>query len=223
MQKGDFVRIGYTGRIKGSNVLFDTTDEALARKENAFNKNARYGPMAIIVGEKRVLKGLDEAILEMHVKEKKHIEVPPEKAFGQRDGNLLKTFPISQFRNQNIDPLPGMLVTMNNALGKVLSVSSGRVRLDFNHPLAGKTLMYEIEVKEKLEKDGDKAASILEFYTGSSGIVKISGEEAIINSDASQEAKGAVSKDVMKYLPLIKRVKFEEVFEAKAEEKKGKK
>ena len=116
MQKGDFVRVLYTGRIKGSNELFDTTDEALARKENAFNKNARYGAASIIIGEKRVIAGLDEAILTMHVKEKKNVEIPPEKAFGQRDGALLKIFPLSQFRTQNIDPVPGMLVTMNNAL-----------------------------------------------------------------------------------------------------------
>lgn len=212
MQKGDFVKITYTGRIKGTNELFDTTDEALARKESAFNRNARYGPMPVITGEKRVIAGLDDALMGMGVREKKTVEVAPEKAFGQRDAKMIKLFPAAQFRTQNIDPYPGMLVTMNNALGKVMSVSSGRIRVDFNHPLAGKTLVYDLEVVEKIDSNEGKAKAIVDFYVGD-GTAKLHGEEAVLNVDAGKEVKEAISKEIMKYIPTVKKVKFEEVFE----------
>lgn len=212
MQKGDFIRITYTGRIKGTNELFDTTDEALARKENAFNRNAKYGPMAVITGEKRVIAGLDDALIGMGIMEKKTVEVLPEKAFGQRDAKMIKLFPASQFRSQNIEPYPGMLVTMNNALGKVMSVSSGRIRVDFNHPLAGKTLVYDLEVVEKIDSVEGKAKAIIDFYAGD-GSAKLHDEEAILNVDATKDVKEAISKEIMKYIPAVKKVKFEEVFE----------
>ncbi|MBI5355173.1 MAG: FKBP-type peptidyl-prolyl cis-trans isomerase [Candidatus Aenigmarchaeota archaeon] len=212
MQKGDFIKITYTGRIKGTNELFDTTDEALARKENAFNRNAKYGPMPVITGEKRVIAGLDDALLAMSVSEKKTVEVAPDKAFGQRDAKMIKLFPATQFRSQNIEPYPGMLVTMNNALGKVMSVSSGRIRVDFNHPLAGKTLVYDLQVVEKIESHDGKAKAIIDFYVGD-GKAKIHGEEAVLNVDAGKDAKEAISKEIMKYIPEVKKVRFEEVFE----------
>lgn len=216
MQRGDFVRVAYTGRIKGTNELFDTTDEALARKEGTFNAKAKYGPVPIVVGESRLIKGLDAELLKMSVREKKSVEVQPEMAFGLRNARMIKTLPITQFRSQNVEPVPGLVITMNNLMGKVLSASSGRVKVDFNHPLAGKALLYDLHIVEIIDKPDVKVAAIVEFYTGKKEDISISGEEAVIGLDATKEVKEAVSRDVMKFVPEIKRVKFEEIFEAEA-------
>lgn len=124
--------------------------------------------MPIAIGAGHVLKGLDEQLEGLEVGKKYTIEVPPEKAFGRRDPKLIKTFTLGQFRRQGIMPFPGLEVEIETESGKklkgrVLSVSSGRVRVDFNHPLAGKTIIYEVEIVEKIEDPIEKVKALIEL------------------------------------------------------------
>ncbi len=146
MQKNDFVRIEYSGRIKETGQEFDK------------------GNVPIAVGAGFVIKGIDEALINMNVNEKKTIEIPPEKAFGVRDQKFIKLVPLSEFKKNDTMPYPGMIISADGIQGRVLSVNSGRVRVDFNHPLAGKTLIYDIEVKEKIEDVQEKAKALVEFF-----------------------------------------------------------
>ena len=58
-----------------------------------------------------------------------------------------------------------MVVNADGKRGKVLSVSSGRVKIDFNHPLAGRVLVYDLEVLGKVEKNEEKLSSLIEYFT----------------------------------------------------------
>ena len=59
VKKGDFVKIEYTGRIKITGKVFDTSDEEIAKTKKIHNPSLNYGPLTICVGEGNVMKGLD--------------------------------------------------------------------------------------------------------------------------------------------------------------------
>jgi FKBP-type peptidyl-prolyl cis-trans isomerase 2 len=205
MQDNDFIRVDYSGKIKESN---KTLGEA---------KNA-----PLIVGAGYVIKGVDEALKQMNIGEKKTIEVAPEKGFGKRDLKLIKLIPESEFRKRDKKPQIGMIVDIKNIRGRVISVSGGRVRIDFNHPLAGKILVYNIEIKERIEKPEEKIKAIIEAYSGISKIEVIIKEKEVeikVPPFVNSLIKKKTADDVMKFLD-IEKVKFVEVFEKPKEEPK---
>ncbi|MCO6040968.1 peptidylprolyl isomerase [Thermococcus alcaliphilus] len=166
--KKDVIRLHYTGKIKETGEIFDTTYEDVAKEAGIYSEKGIYGPVPIAVGAGHVIKGLDEALEGLEVGKKYTIELPPEKAFGKRDPKLIKTFTIGQFRRQGIYPFPGLDVEIETESGKklkgrVMSVSSGRVRVDFNHPYAGKTVVYEVEILEKIDDPIEKVKALIEL------------------------------------------------------------
>ncbi|ALV61789.1 FKBP-type peptidyl-prolyl cis-trans isomerase [Thermococcus sp. 2319x1] len=166
--KKDVIRLHYTGKIEETGEIFDTTYEDVAKEAGIYSEKGIYGPVSIAVGAGHVIKGLDEALEGLEVGKKHVIKLPPEKAFGKRDPKLIKTFTIGQFRRQGIYPFPGLDVEIETESGKklkgrVMSVSSGRVRVDFNHPYAGKTVVYEVEILEKIDDPIEKVKALIEL------------------------------------------------------------
>lgn len=183
MEKGDVVRISYTGKLKGSGELFDTTSKETAEKEGAFNPRIDYGPVAVIVGGEMVVEGLDEELKNMEVGEEKKVTVPPERAFGSRDGDLIKTFSEKKFKDQDMTPAPGMRINMGGRMGRILSVNSGRVRIDLNHPLAGKTLEYEVKIEESVDDKEGKVRALGEYYLREGPEVEVKGDKAVMKTE----------------------------------------
>lgn len=220
MEEGNVVSIDYTGRVKESDELFDTTILEVAEEENAVNDRAKYEPIKIIVGADMVVEGLDKELKKMDVGEKKEVEISPEKAFGERRGELIKTFSESKFKNQDMNPYPGMRVTVDQQVGRVLSVNSGRVRVDMNHPLAGRTLKYDIEIKEKIEGKEDKLKAVAGYYLGEEPDVDIKNDKTIIKvpREANEKILERIEEKVEEFLD-INEISFEEVEEDEPEEK----
>ncbi len=221
MQNGDFVKVNYIGRIKETNEIFDLTDEAIAKKEKIHDAKANYGPVTLILGEKMILPAVEEEIKKMAPGETKTFELTPENAFGLRDPRLIKVFGESEFRKNDMSPMPGLNVNVNGLRGKVLSLSGGRVRVDFNHPLSGKTLVYEMTFIETVGKTDDKIKSILQYYTGAkpdSFAVSVNGADVVIKLPARNaihsEMKDKAANEIIKWAKAD-RVTFEEVFEKK--------
>ena len=115
MKDGDFVQVDYVGRVKGTNDIFDLTNEDVAKKENVYNPKITYKPVTLIVGGGFILRGLDEALKDMKVGERKTFEVAPDKAFGDRRDDMVKPLPLARFKEQNIDPFPGAVVNSRRA------------------------------------------------------------------------------------------------------------
>jgi len=210
MQTNDFIRVVYLAKIKETGQEFDKTGDKSA---------------PIIVKPGFIIKGLEEALLEMNANERKTIEIPPEKAFGARDPKLVRLIPISEFRKHNTKPQPGMFVKADNIRGRVLSVSGGRVKVDFNNPLAGKTLIYEIEIKEKIENVEDKIKVLFEIYRAANKdkikvIVKEKEVEIEVPPLVNSLFKKKIADDIIKILNFEK-VKYIEVFEKPKEETKS--
>ena len=88
--KGTLVYVNYTAKVKDTNEGVETTLEDQAKALNMYDQTRRYEPRLVSVGEDWVLKGLDEEIAKMDVGEKKVAELPPAKAWGDRDPSLLR-------------------------------------------------------------------------------------------------------------------------------------
>jgi FKBP-type peptidyl-prolyl cis-trans isomerase 2 len=219
MKEGDFIRIDYIARLKENNSIFDLTREDIAKRENIFNPNFKYGPIPVIIGAGLVIPGLEEELKKMKVKEKKTFVVKPEKAFGQRSPELIKLIPLTEFKRKNIDPHPGMIININNIPAKVLSVTGGRVRVDFNHPLAGKELEYEVEIVEKITEKDEKVKAVLEYF------LKVEPNEVEVKFDEKSVeiaikkkldipimVKERIAKIIKRWIKGIERVRFVETF-----------
>ena len=150
IKKHDFVELEYTGKLKDSGMIFDTTDEGIAKKENIYNKNMIYGALVICVGEAQILKGLDEQLEGKEIGKQITVDISPEQGFGKKDASLLKLVPMTLFKKQDIMPMPGLQVNIDGAIGTIRTVTGGRIIVDFNHPLSGKYLIYEVKVNKKI-------------------------------------------------------------------------
>ncbi len=217
IKKGDFVELDFIGKIKDTNEIFDLTKEEIAKEKNLYNPRFTYKPITICVGEGELIKGLDEKLIGKD-KGKSTIEIKSEEGFGKKDPSLLKLVPIKIFTKENLRPFPGLNVNINGLIGTVRSVSGGRVIVDFNHPLSGKDLIFEIEVRKILKEEKEKIESVVakvvkEFE------VKLDKNILELKMNSDEKLKEELKKKIMKIFPAIKEIKFEE-FKSKEKEEK---
>lgn len=158
VQKNDLIELEYSAKADGQ--LFDTTSAQEAKAAGIFNEKAAYGPVLVAVGKGQVIAGLDEALQNTEEGKASSVSLPPEKAFGPRNPDLVRLVPLQAFREQKIDPFPGLVLEMDGRPAKVQSVDGGRVRVDFNSDLAGKPVEYDFTVK-KVYRSADQKAQAL--------------------------------------------------------------
>lgn len=214
MQKGDFVKISYTGRLETGEV-FDLTDTETAKKEGIYNSKIAYGDLPVIVGANFLIKGLDNALLNMNVGDKKEIEIKPDEGFGERDAKLVRTVPRKFFRDQKVEPRQGMIVDFGGTKGRIQSVDAGRIRVDFNNPLAGHTLKYDLEIKEKIENQEEKVKAVFEFFGAKNTDPKIEGNTVTVSVRMSSQLKERISSLIIEHVEGIEKVNFVESYEKK--------
>ena len=155
LKKGDFVELNYTGKLKDGTV-YDTTDKAVAEESKLPNSD-KLKPIIVCIGEGFLMKALEEELVGKELG-KVTVSLSAENAFGKKDPKKLELVPMRIFKAENIQPVVGLQVTIDDDPGVVRSVSGGRVVVDFNHPLASQDVDYDIElirivadVKEKVE------------------------------------------------------------------------
>ncbi len=232
LEKGDFVKIEYTGRVKESGIAFDTTSEKIAKDSGIHDDGVIFKPQPIVIGAGHIIKGLDEALLGSEVGEEKKADISPEKGYGLRDSKLIKVFPMKEFRKRGVTPMAGTMVEVEDKIGRVQSVGAGRVRVDFNHGLAGKMLEYEFAVDEKINNTKEKIRLLLErhfpYANANDHEIKIKeGNVSVTLSDIvklKNEAltgKHYVSRDIFRFIEGIESVNFTEVFKKPGTKKKA--
>lgn len=159
---GDMVKINYTGKTKEDNVVFDTTYENIAKKENIFDEKVIYRPFTLIIGKKWLPEGLEEQIAGMKEGQSKTIEVEAKKGFGLRDRSKIRLIQRREFQRHQIKPKEDTKVEIGGQMGRILKVSSSRVKVDFNHDLAGNDLVYDVEVIKKITDIKEQFICLLE-------------------------------------------------------------
>jgi len=177
ISKGDFVKLSYTAKLESGEVI-DTTSAEIAKEKGIFSENTKYSDIYAVVGEGHVLKGLDEELEGKEVGYKGEVKIPPEKAFGEYDPNKKDSFSITKFREK---PEVGQRVRIGDKVGTVERIVGRRVIVDFNHPLAGKNIVFEYEIKEKLERVEDKLKALFLIHTGIElKSLSVEGEKAVV-------------------------------------------
>lgn len=228
-KKGDFILIEYVAKVKETGEVFDTTDEETAKKERLYKEGEIYEPKLIVTGEGWVLKELDDNLLPLVINKSKEIEISPEKAFGPRDPEKLRMVPLRRLRDKGITPKLGAHIEYEKKLATIRTVGAGRVQLDFNPPLAGKTLVYKVTVKKKLKTPEDKISALIHRRIPLANItsfdINIGKTKAAIRIpeeafyiEGLQIAKRGIASDLQRFFPSIATVEFVETFKFQREE-----
>jgi len=227
LKNGDFIIANYTLKIKETGETVGTTLESVAKETKLYRGEERYEPFFIIVGEGWVPKGLDEALTGLELGKASTIELPPEKGYGVRDPKKVRLVPLRKFTAEGLTPVPGLQVNMDGKAAQVRSVGAGRVQVDYNHPLAGKTLIYDLTVEKILETDEDKVRNLIHKRIPTVGQEKfnVKIQQGKLEIEIPEEAffleglqveKRTVTADLEKYLPKIETVAFLEMFKKPA-------
>ncbi|RLG30723.1 peptidylprolyl isomerase [Methanosarcinales archaeon] len=176
IENEDFIRINYTGRLEDGTV-FDTTDEEVAKEHDIYDEKTHYDSFVIVVGKGHVVEGLDEDIVGKEAGYHGTVEIPPEKGYGKHKTELVKTYPTSKFTEP---PVKGMWAVVDGQQGMVVMTIGRRVRIDFNSPMADKTLIFDYTIEEQIDDDLDKIKSLLQSYLRRDFDVELVDETVII-------------------------------------------
>jgi FKBP-type peptidyl-prolyl cis-trans isomerase 2 len=233
MKEGDFIKIEFDAFAKETDQLVDTTHEDVAKEHEVYNERAKYIPMSVIVGAGTIVKGLDDSLLEAEVDKDVEVEIGEKDAFGEKDPKLIEVFPMNkilslpEFRKGDHYPTEGMEIRINNRIGIINRIFAGRVRVDFNHRWAGKTIVYKYKVTEVIEGKEDKMKALLEaaYPNTDEFSIEMQGDDQvdiilpdIVKLDTNWAmAKFRIVSDLRKHLDL-KTVRMIEVYVKKEEE-----
>jgi FKBP-type peptidyl-prolyl cis-trans isomerase 2 len=223
IKKSDFIIVDYTGKVKETGDVFDTTSEETAKENKLYKEGDIYEPRLVVVGEGWVLKALDEALPTFKINKESSVEIPPEKAFGQRDPEKVKLVPIKRLAARGITPRLGAQIEYDKRLAVVRTMGSGRVTLDFNPPLAGKTLVYEVTIKKQLKTNEEKLSALIHrripavdvekfTFTIEKANLAINVPEDAFYIEGLQLAKRGITMDVQRFIPELTGTQFVEVF-----------
>lgn len=152
--ENDWVKIDYVARLKENSKVFDTTMEDIARSERIFDEKRAYNSLLCRVGDERFLiPGLARNLVGLELNSPQTFEIDAKDAYGERDSKKIEMVPTKRLRKANLDPRVGNRVQLAGKSGTIIWVGGGRSRIDYNHPLAGKDLTFDVTVVEHLEDD----------------------------------------------------------------------
>src|SRR6056297_451845 len=137
VKDGNTVKVHYTGTLKDGSV-FDTS--------------AEREPLEFKLGEGQLIPGFEKAVIGMEDGESTKIDIPVEEAYGEAREDLIINVPKDQLP-EDVEPEVGMQLQVNQPDGqpvpvRIAEITDEELKLDANHPLAGKDLSFEIEVVE---------------------------------------------------------------------------
>ena len=137
VQSGDTIKIHYHGRLSDG---------------STFDSSEGRSPLEFTVGSGSVIKGFDDGVQGMKVGDKKTIEIPFLEAYGPEDPTMIIEFPVERLP-ADLKPEIGMQLNMNNASGEqfpvtITDITEQNIILNANHPLAGKDLIFDLELVE---------------------------------------------------------------------------
>lgn len=183
------------------NDLYDSTDKEKSEEHHIYEESAVYEALPVIVDPKKSAKptgadhfkghvppieGLVTDMIGADLGKDRTVEIPPEKAFGERDTKLVEMkskreiMRAPEFKKGETYPAVGMTVTFGDRTGWISMVTAGRVRVDFNNRLAGKALKYDYRVVKRAESLEDKALAIIDIHYGSSFGFRVEDEEGTL-------------------------------------------
>ena len=226
IDKGDIVWLEYdawTLNPNGTQTLFDTTHDEVAKKEGKFDEKKVYIEVPVVLGRGRLFEGLEAAVLGTKLGDTKEVLIPAEKGAGARDPRLVELRTEREFLRREINPEVGLEVSIGGKHGLITAVSAGRVRVDFNNPLAGKTLKYIVKATRKAKTPDERVRAIIDMDYGLAEQFKIhlkeGGAEIRVPDVCKTDEKWFVSKfrviADLRELSELKTIRLVEEYEKK--------
>ena len=204
VKKGQFLEIEYTGLIKGSDIVFD--------RSNIEDKKG----VIICLGGNSLLPGLEAKLEDKEVNKEYNLDLNLDEAFGKKDPKLIKIIQTKVFISKKINPIPGLQVNVDGALATIRSVSGGRCVVDFNHPLAGRNLTYNIKIIRIINDNKEKVESILNLDFPFIKDFNLENENLTLFFEKfDNKIKELIVKRFKELLPEIKNINFEDSKEKK--------
>ena len=145
VKEGDQVLVDYTGRLDNGTV-FDTSVRDVAIETGVYDPNRDYQPIGFVVGAGRMIKGFDRGVVGMAVGEEKTLTLPPEDAYGPYREDMVQTVPVEELSAVGITPVLGKKLTTSLGQGTITNLTNTSVVIDFNHRLAGETLIFDVKL-----------------------------------------------------------------------------
>ncbi len=135
VEDGDRVQVEYTGKMETGAV---------------FDESAPEAPLEFVVGSGQIISGFDRAVIGMEPGEEKTVVIEPVDAYGERDEEMVAVLARTDLPAE-YKPEQGMSIRLQDNMGRpvpgtIVTVGSDSIMVDLNHPLAGKTLTFEIKV-----------------------------------------------------------------------------
>ena len=221
VNKGDFIMMEMTGSSVETGEVFDTSDEAVANENGIFEEGRSYGPRLVIVGDGYVLRGLDEKLPGTPWDEEAEVEIEPAEAFGERNPDDVEMVPFRVLRSKGVNPYVGAELEIDGRPAIVRSIGGGRVQLDYNHPLAGRNIVYKVKATENISDEKDKMRALLgrrflgietsEFtLKKTKKKLRIGIPDQIFFGENIQIAKRGVALDILKYFEEVEEIEYYE-------------
>ena len=184
MEEGTIVHVDYELYNNETGDLIETTREAVAKEHENHQENRTYEPMVCVVGGGQLIPGFEAALADAKKGKETEVVIAPEDAYGEKDAEQVETISIDKLIRAVQDPNAlyiGAPVTINGRQGQLSYLAAGRARIDYNHPMAGKSLKYSFNVVDVIEGKEDIVTALLQANTGHSGFeVSFSGDDLSI-------------------------------------------
>ena len=159
--ENSYVLVDYTIRVKETGEVVETTSEEEAKQAGIYDASKLYEPRLVVLGKGMLLRAIEDELHGMAESSSKRIEIPPEKGFGPRDASKIKTIPLRKLKDIDAPLVVGSRVVIDGKEGIIRAIGSGRVQVDFNPYLAGKTLVCDITVRKILTDEMEKVKQII--------------------------------------------------------------
>ena len=184
MENGSIVHIDYDLYNAETEELIETTREAVAKEHEKFEEGRTYKPLVTVIGDGRLIAGFESHLESAEAETDYEFDIAPEDGYGERDPAQVETMSqdmlFRSVRDANSLAIGGP-VEIGGKTGVLQMVRAGRARIDFNHPLAGRTLRYNYRIVKVVEDRAEKVATLLETNTSRDGFeVSFDGDDVTI-------------------------------------------
>jgi len=169
MEEGTIIHVDYELYNGESGTIIETTREEVAKEHDVHQEGRTYSPMVCIVGGGMLISGFEDALAEAKVGKETECIIAPADGYGEKDSELVDTISIDKLLQTVKDPKSlyiGAPVTIGGKQGTLSYLAAGRARIDYNHPMAGKTLKYSFKIVAVVEGKEEKVTALLESNTG---------------------------------------------------------
>ncbi|MGY8701656.1 MAG: FKBP-type peptidyl-prolyl cis-trans isomerase [Candidatus Poseidoniales archaeon] len=231
MDNGTIVHVDYELYNAENDDLLETTLESIAKEQEMHQEGRTYVPLTTVVGAGQLIEGFEESLMEAEIGKEYDIVIEPTKAYGDKDTSLIETINSDKLMRAVQDPKSlyiGASVEIGGRNGTLTLAAAGRYRVDFNHPLAGRSLRYKYTIVKVIEDRAEKIAALLKSNTGHDDFeVEFEGDDVLITVPQAMlfDTNAAMMKfrvvSVLRDATNVAKVSFVEVHEARVAAAEG--